>query len=209
MIILEPFVPSLYAMRFFNTAGPNNPEDHYSVPPLERLELDELLLLIGQKKYFVLHAPRQTGKTSCLLALSDYLNQQGGHRCLYINVEIGQSARENVDAAMRAILGQLGSWAEMSLNDPFVAGIWPQILDQHGAHGALGETLARWAAHDSKPLVVLIDEIDALVGDTLISVLRQLRAGYTRRPGRFPQSVILCGRSVCRESQACWPRTER
>ena len=46
---------------------------------------------------------------------------------------------------------------------------------------------------DSKPLVLLIDEIDTLVGDTLLSVLRQLRTGYPRRPGSFPQSVILCG----------------
>ena len=53
--------------------------------------------------------------------------------------------------------------------------------------------LSRWAAADAKPLVLLIDEIDALVGDTLVSVLRQLRAGYPHRPSRFPQSVILCG----------------
>ena len=41
--------------------------------------------------------------------------------------------------------------------------------------------------------MVLIDEIDTLVGDTLISVLRQLRAGYDQRPERYPQSVVLCG----------------
>ena len=38
-----------------------------------------------------------------------------------------------------------------------------------------------------------MDEIDALVGDTSISVLRQVRAGYDSRPDAFPQSVILCG----------------
>ena len=41
--------------------------------------------------------------------------------------------------------------------------------------------------------MLLIDEIDSLVGDTLLSVLRQLRAGYDRRPEGFPQSVVLCG----------------
>ena len=41
--------------------------------------------------------------------------------------------------------------------------------------------------------MLLIDEIDALVGDTLIAVLRQLCAGYPERPRRFPQSVVLCG----------------
>ena len=60
-------------------------------------------------------------------------------------------------------------------------------------HNCLREVLSRWAAADHKPLVLLIDEIDALVGDTLIAVLRQLRTGYARRPRHFPQSVILCG----------------
>ncbi|MCY4265626.1 MAG: ATP-binding protein, partial [Gammaproteobacteria bacterium] len=54
-------------MRFFNTAGPVVAVDHYRIPPLLRLDLDDLLNLIRQKKYFVLHAPRQTGKTSVLL----------------------------------------------------------------------------------------------------------------------------------------------
>ena len=44
-----------------------------------------------------------------------------------------------------------------------------------------------------KPLVLFIDEIDALVGDSLVSVLRQLRSGYPSRPKAFPQSIILCG----------------
>ena len=42
-------------------------------------------------------------------------------------------------------------------------------------------------------MVLLIDEIDSLIGDTLISVLRQLRSGYVRRPSGFPQSIVLCG----------------
>ena len=50
-------------MRFFNTAGPVKPEDHYCIPPLERFDLEEVLALVRMKKYFVLHAPRQTGKT--------------------------------------------------------------------------------------------------------------------------------------------------
>ncbi|MCX6579134.1 MAG: ATP-binding protein [Candidatus Aminicenantes bacterium] len=31
------------------------------------------------------------------------------------------------------------------------------------------------------------------MGDTLISLLRQLRSGYPNRPALFPQSIILCG----------------
>ncbi len=44
-----------------------------------------------------------------------------------------------------------------------------------------------------KPVVLLIDEIDALIGDTLVSVLRQLRSRYDERPDGFPVSIVLCG----------------
>ena len=54
-----------------------NPLD-YHIPPLERLDLNGVRTLIRQQKYFVLHAPRQTGKTSALLALRDLLNAEWG-----------------------------------------------------------------------------------------------------------------------------------
>ena len=179
--------------RFFNTAGPIIAEDHYHVPPLQRLDYDEALMLIRQKRYFVLHAPRQTGKTSTLLALRDQLNRGGEFRCVYVNVEGGQTARENVREGVRAILSALARAARHALDDLFVAEVWPGVLEEAGPNDALGDTLARWSEAEAKPLVLLIDEIDALIGDTLLSVLRQLRAGYPDRPRRFPQSVILCG----------------
>ena len=83
-------------------------------PPLERLDLEEILTLIDQEKYFVLHAPRQTGKTTCLLALMDYLNVEGNYRCLYFNAKVGQYARENVRQGMRAVLGEMVSRARLS-----------------------------------------------------------------------------------------------
>ncbi len=180
-------------MRFFNTAGPVDCKRHYCLPPLQRLDLKRVLRLIEQQKYFVLHAPRQTGKTSALLALMAHLNQSGDFRCLYVNVEVGQAARENVEAAKRAILSQLSTWAEFALTDTFIENHWQDILLSSGSLAALGAVLTRWCEHDARPVVLLIDEIDALIGDSLISVLRQLRAGYARRPQHFPQSIILCG----------------
>ena len=181
-------------MRKFNTEGPVVTERHYCIPPLERVDLDELLGLIGDERYFVLHAPRQTGKTSTLLALRDLLNSgaQGAFRCVYANVEVAQTAREDVGRAMRAILGELANRAHL-LNDGFLDEHWPRILDTAGPDNALATALTRWSLTDPRPLVLLLDEIDTLVGDSLISLLRQLRAGYDRRPRSFPQSVVLCG----------------
>ncbi|MDD9988469.1 MAG: ATP-binding protein, partial [Spirochaetaceae bacterium] len=182
-------------MRFFNTSGPVVAADHYCVPPLERINLSHILSLIETKRYFVLHAPRQTGKTSALLALRDLLNEgaHGRYRCVYVNVEGAQAAREDRAEAMRAILSELEIEAEGTLDDPTPANLWPRLLERAGPLGVLRQVLTRWAQADSAPLVLLIDEIDTLIGDTLIAVLRQLRAGYPHRPHRFPQSVILCG----------------
>ena len=179
-------------MRFFNTAGPIKPTDHYCIPPLERFDLDEVMALVRMKKYFVLHAPRQTGKTSSLLALRDLLNGQG-YRCLYTTVEEAGTARDDVQRAMWAVLAGLASDARSTLGDGFLAREWSGILAEFGPNGALGEALTRWAEASPKPLVLLIDEYDTLQGDPLLSVLQQLRAGYPMRPDAFPQCVVLCG----------------
>ena len=181
-------------MRFFSTAGPVRPDDHYAIAPLDRVDVDELLSLIRAKQYFVLHAPRQTGKTSALIALRDLLNsgEAGDFRCVDVNVEVGQVARDDVAEGMRAVLSSLALSAQL-LGDDSLEDVWPDTLAKAGANNALRQVLARWCVANPTPLVLLVDEIDSLVGDTLLSVLRQLRAGYPQRPGGFPQSVVLCG----------------
>ena len=181
-------------MRFFNTEGPVRPDKHYAIPPLDRVDVDEFLALIQAERYFVLHAPRQTGKTSALIALRDLLNsgEVGDFRCVDVNVEIGQVARDDTARGMRAILGSLAENAQ-ELGDDYPGSVWQDVLASMGPESALNVLLARWCRADPTPLVLLVDEIDSLVGDTLLSVLRQLRAGYQRRPEGFPQSVVLCG----------------
>ncbi len=123
----------------------------------------------------------------------EYLNQRDEYTCLYFNVEIAQYARENVRQGLEAILNELTGRARDQLNDLRPHQILAEIFQRFNAGTAMNELLTRWADDNHKPLVLLIDEIDSLVGDTLISVLRQLRAGYDKRPGLFPQSIILCG----------------
>ncbi len=179
--------------RFFNTSGPVVPADHYGIPPLERLDQEELLRLIRANRYFVLQAPRQTGKTTALLALRDLLNESGEYRCVYANIETAQTARNDVAAGIRTVLSQISTRARIALGDQFLVETWSRALEVAGPHDALFQALGQWAENDPKPIVLLLDEIDSLVGDTLISVLRQLRAGYDMRPEGFPQSVVLCG----------------
>ena len=122
-------------MRSFNTAGPVKPDKHYCIPPLERIDLEEVLRLVRDEQYFVLHAPRQTGKTSVLLALADVLNGRG-YRCVYVTVETSRTARDDVQRAMRTVLVRLASQARATLDDGFLDDIWPDVLARVGADEA-------------------------------------------------------------------------
>ncbi len=180
-------------MRFFNTEGPVNCQDHYCLPPLTRFDLEDVLALIAQKKYFLLHAPRQTGKTTCLLALADYLNQGGQYHAVYANIEGAQAYRENVAQGMATLVTNIALGARDLTGDHHAISLMEHTLAATAPGAQLERFLSDWCQQLDKPLVLLLDEVDALVGDTLISLLRQLRAGYPKRPSQFPQTVILCG----------------
>ena len=179
--------------KFFNTAGPIIREDNYCIDPLKRINKDEIMTLIAKKRFFILHAPRQTGKTSSLFALQDYINKEGHYKCLYVNVEPAQTARSDVARGMKAIVALLHRANRHTFQDHLFESYLTEGIDKYGEDVVLSEVLSAWSRKSEKPIVLLIDEIDALVGDTLISVLRQLREGYAQRPYAFPQSIILCG----------------
>ena len=179
--------------RFFNTAGPQQSDIHYTIDPLNRFNLDDVMMLIHQRKYFVLHAPRQTGKTSCMLALRDLLNREGDYIAVYANVEAGQASRDNINTVVKSIVDILALRASQIMNGNRLAEDIRDSVQDEGADSMLSSFLAKLSEALPKPLVLIIDEIDALVGDSLISVLRQIRSGYESRPNHFPNSVILCG----------------
>ncbi len=177
----------------FNTAGPCIAEDHYLIDPLKRIDHEDILSLIDSKRYFVLHAPRQTGKTTSLRALVDLLNRENRYRAVYANIEAAQAARHDVVAGMNTVASVLVRQIGFNTGEVAMAD-WFDRHRQHDAHDLITSFLTAWSQLDlTRPAVLVLDEVDALVGDTLISLLRQLRSGYAERPANFPQSVILCG----------------
>ena len=174
--------------RFFNTAGPCRPELHYMLPPERRLP--ELPGLIDQQFYFVVHAPRQTGKTTCFRSLAQTLTAGGRFAALLTSCEVGQAAGSDVEWGIAAVLDALRIAAENHLPEELRP---PEADPATPAGSRLLDLLTRWSRQCPRPVVLFMDEIDALVDDVLISALRQLRTGYADRPGSFPQSVALIG----------------
>ncbi len=179
--------------RHFNTTGPVFPGKHYCVDPLQRIDWAEVQHLIDSEKYFILHAPRQTGKTSTLLAIMKGLDQEEKYSTLYVNIEAAQAARDDAESGLAIVCETIAATATTYNVEPRLEKLTRELLANSQARGALTTLLSRWAQMSDKPIVLMLDEVDALIGDTLISLLRQIRAGYAQRPAAFPQSIILCG----------------
>jgi hypothetical protein len=176
-------------MRFFNTAGPCNPADHYMLPPERRLP--NLRDLVERKLYFVVHAPRQSGKTTCFESFAHALTDEGRFAAVVASCETGQTAGGDVERAVSTVLRSIERRASELPSE-----LQPEPSDGFAeieAESRLTEFLKAWSVRSPLPVVLFLDEIDALRDESLLSVLRQLRTAYASRPDRFPQSVALIG----------------
>lgn len=173
--------------RAFNVAGPNKPDIHYTLAPLRRLPV--LLRLIEQQDYFVIHAPRQSGKTTALLWLARELTATGRYAAVALSCEAASPFSEDSERFEPALLATWRLDAAQRLPAELRP---PPVLDVPAGAG-VRTALTAWAAACSRPLVVFLDEIDSLWGPGLLSVLRQVRSGFPDRPGGFPWSLGLCG----------------
>ena len=132
-----------------------------------------------------------TGKTTTVAAPAKSLNAEGRYTALLASCEEAQAAGEDINRGIAAILNQIGKKAA-GLPEPQRPPPAESVADVDGV-SRLGNYLTLWAERSPRPVVLFLDEIDSMMVNTLISVLRQLRAGYPDRPARFPQSVALVG----------------
>lgn len=174
-------------MRRFNIAGPCNPRNHYMIPAERRVEM--VRRLVDDQAYFVVHAPRQSGKTTSFQALARRLTAEGRYTAALLTLEVGARMVTDIGASELAILDDWGAACRAQLPAELLPPPWPDAPPGR----RLGAALEAWSRASGRPLVLLLDEVDALQDDTLISVLRQLRAGFQRRPEHFPWSMALIG----------------
>ena len=166
------------------------------LPPERRL--GEVLTLIEERKFFTLHAGRQTGKTTSLMWLETHLSQGGACRVIWVDLEM---ARETPDPAeaMGVILENITfAYARRyrDLEQPTKAEVDDYLKSPLTA---VLRCLGRLSALDPRPLVALFDGADGLVGRTMVSFLTQIRQGYIERSRiPFPTSIALVGRRQVR-----------
>ncbi|MDR3088895.1 MAG: AAA-like domain-containing protein, partial [Desulfobulbaceae bacterium] len=186
-------------MRYFNVSGPCNKRDHYMVEAATRLKGVEQLIDMNQ--YFVIHAARQSGKTTYLKDLAARLKMVGRYHALYCSLE----ALQNVTDVEKGIAGIFDCLvlALKKASIPFHD--YAQYNKEKYDHTLvfLTDFLTDLVQELDKPLVIFFDEADCLSENPLISFLRQLRLGYNDRDtSPFVHSIALVGMRNIRDYKA-------
>jgi len=186
-------------MKYFNVAGPCIEGEHYMLDATERLH-NELRELIDTKQYYVIHAARQTGKTTLLINFANKINKESEYYAVYCSLEKLYGVVEpeiGIPAAINSFAIALENY-QLPHFDKF-----KDNVDVSDYLNAFGLALSRYCRRLDKPLVIFFDEADCLSEKMLISFLRQLRDGFVNRSiAPFPMSVALVGMRNIRDYKA-------
>lgn len=183
-------------MRYFNTHGPVNVQEHYVVP--RRALVEQLTTQIEQGKFFTIYAPRQMGKTTLLNNLEAVLRPRPDYLPIVLSFEIYESwsAAAFWEDLFALIKADLFAW--VATNMPARQSDLQTLFDTVTAAGV--QTFRHFFSqlHRFAPtlkVVLIIDEFDATPQDVLSPLLQTWRTMYLdrdRRPHSL-HSVILVG----------------
>jgi hypothetical protein len=166
------------------------------IPAVGRLP--DIREMIDGKYYFILHSPRQSGKTTYLTSLTEQINSEGKYfalNCALHSLRVTDDyllAMDLVVAEINASLRQSGVDELKRLAYSFNSEIY---MSDHN-------TKLRLMLNDiccslDRELVVFFDEADCLMEKPLIMFLSQIREGFIRRDlsvaTKFPMSMALVG----------------
>jgi hypothetical protein len=158
-------------MRKFNTSGPNNIEEHYTLPRLELIEQGKDL--VKSNRYFTIWAPRQTGKSTYFRLLTDALEIEG-YKVAHINFENFKTA--TLDSFLYSLTVNLKNFWHIDFENYTLQDIFTKISQ----------------IKDDK-LVLIIDEVEGINPVFFGEFLHSIRNVYHSRSDHALKSVILVG----------------
>lgn len=178
--------------RYFNITGCCNPQEHYMVNLDSRLA--QIKKMVDRGQYFSINKGRQYGKTTILKALREYLkNDYVVISMDFQFVSTSEFATEN--SFVKAFARLLWSRYHREMPNEIEEQIKQMKLSLNYVEADLFVTLSEWCEISSKPIVLMIDEVDSASNNQVfLDFLAQLRGYYLERT-EFPtfQSVILAG----------------
>lgn len=163
-------------MRYFNTHGPVNAQEHYVVP--RRALVEQLTVQIAQGKFFTIYAPRQMGKTTLLNQLEAELCPRPTYLPIVLNID-------EFDATPQAVLSPLlQTWRTMYLD---------RVRRPHSLHSVVLvgiQNIARLNVERSSPFNIAYQY---RLADFSLAEVRERLAQYTAETGQpiEPRAVAL------------------
>jgi hypothetical protein len=184
-------------IKVFNTTGPCVPSEHYMLPVLSRVPgVDEM---VSGKYYFIIHAPRQSGKTTYLKILTDQINLEGKYYALYCSLESLDEITNRKEGINEIIFQIQDALLNSEIDELIKLSLNYKPLQKLGSTTKVKALFNYLCNNIDKDLIVFFDETDCLSEEPLVTFLRQIRLGYnTRTPKntnklRFPRTVALIG----------------
>lgn len=157
--------------RYFNTSGPNIPEEHYT------LMREELVAhgkeLVYKRRYFTIWAPRQTGKSTYFLLLKAKLEKEG-YNVMWMNTE------NYLGATLAGLLRQL----RFELSNE---GLDVPVFQTFNDFTFYIQNLTKGK------YVLIVDEVEGLNDKLFGQFLHSIRNLYHSRDKHALKSVILVG----------------
>jgi hypothetical protein len=165
------------------------------IPVLQRLP--DVEDMIQDERYFIISAPRQSGKTTYLLALTEQINLSGRFHALNCSLETLDGIVER-EAGIEAILSQIHYSISRSHIKKLISFSENYTPLPHLNYTSTVKSLLNHICDNlDKEVIIFFDEADCLSVDPLITFLRQIRLGYNTRCGKnrltFPRSLALSG----------------
>ena len=159
-------------------------------------QLSEIKIMIDRGDYFVINRAKFYGKTTILHRLSDYISNE--YEVFLIDFQkFNKNCFSSNKSFSKEFLHQmmLHSFKDQSVQKVFQEQIENIASETEFSISILFNTLSNFCKNSSKPIVILIDEIDhASNYDTFVDFLSQIRAYYNQRFSIATfQSVILIG----------------
>jgi hypothetical protein len=164
-------------MRRFNSYGPIDTDVHYYAPRKELID-GALTQLMGENPqkgghYITVWAPRQTGKTWVMQEILFQLKKDPRFHTLKINLEI-LKRKKNVGDIIKIISREIGEGLGKTFND---------IDDEDKFQGIFKNNVL------DKPLILILDEFDALAEEGINTIVSVFRNIYIHRRDEFDKTI--------------------
>lgn len=179
----------------FNITGSCNPERHYMVDSPERFAAVESLIDKGH--YFTISRARQYGKTTMLQTIRRKLSDK--YLIIKTSFEgVGDLSFQNEVSFSRMFSKLMGREIPEAAQNLSLKEFWEKAGSEDSDLDMLSEDINRFCQLSTRPIVLLIDEVDQSSNNQLfVRFLGMLRDLYLRRDDKGMNStfysVILAG----------------